>query len=188
MSASIDMELLRLSPCPVWLAGAQKRQGPVLRILGAIHANPGDPTEQHLNEAILDLALTMTSLAGGRLSIVQAWIAFGETLLASHMPPFELEEYVESTRVREQEALSTLTQPFAERLKGAAVELLKGEPEDVIPRYVEDHGIDLVVMGTVARTGIAGLLIGNTAERVLQRLRVSVLTTKPTGFISPVAL
>jgi nucleotide-binding universal stress UspA family protein len=41
-------------------------------------------------------------------------------------------------------------------------------------------------MGTVARTGIKGLLIGNTAERVLQRLRVSVLATKPAGFTSPV--
>ena len=181
---AIDMELLRLCPCPVWLAGAQKRQGPALRILAAIHANPGDPTEQQLNESILDLALTMTELLGGRLSIVQAWIAFGETLLASHMPPHELKEYVESTRAREQEALSALTQAVAGRLKDAAIELVKGEPEDVIPRYVEEHGIDLVVMGTVARTGIAGLLIGNTAERVLQRLRVSVLTTKPAGFTS----
>ena len=184
---AIDMELLRLCPCPVWLAGSQKRQELGLRILAAIHANPEDPTEQQLNESILDLALTMTELLGGRLSIVQAWIAFGETLLASHMPPHELEEYVESTRAREQEALSALTRLVAERLKDAVIELVKGEPEDVIPRYVEDHGIDLVVMGTVARTGIAGLLIGNTAERVLQRLRVSVLATKPAGFTSPVA-
>ena len=86
------------------------------------------------------------------------------------------------------EALAMLTHPVAERVKDAAIELVKGEPEDVISRYVEDHGIDLVVMGTVARTGIAGLLIGNTAERVLQRLRVSVLATKPAGFTSPVAV
>lgn len=31
------------------------------------------------------------------------------------------------------------------------------------------HGIDLVIMGTVARSGIAGLLIGNTAERLLRK-------------------
>jgi nucleotide-binding universal stress UspA family protein len=185
---AIDMELLRLCPCPVWLAAPQKRQGPALRILAAVHANPEDQTEQRLNESILDLAHAVTELVGDRLWIVQAWIAFGETLLASHMPPHELEEYVESTRVREQEALSALTQPVAKRLKDAAIELVKGEPEDVISRYVDAHGIDLVVMGTVARTGIAGLLIGNTAERVLQRLRVSVLATKPVGFTSPVTL
>jgi hypothetical protein len=42
-------------------------------------------------------------------------------------------------------------------------------------------------MGTVARTGIAGLVMGNTAERVLQRLRGSVLAVKPAGFRTPVA-
>jgi nucleotide-binding universal stress UspA family protein len=41
-------------------------------------------------------------------------------------------------------------------------------------------------MGTVARTGIAGLVMGNTAERVLRRLHGSVLAVKPPGVVSPV--
>ena len=40
-------------------------------------------------------------------------------------------------------------------------------------------------MGTMARSGIAGLLIGNTAERVLRKLPCSVLAVKPDGFVSP---
>ncbi|HET9466937.1 MAG TPA: universal stress protein [Vicinamibacterales bacterium] len=182
----IDLELLRLCPCPVWLAGAKKPRGAMSQLLAAIHANPADPAEQQLNESILDLALMMKGLMGGRLHIVQAWIPFGETLLASHMPAHELTQYLEATRVSEQQALTDVTRPFTDRLGNAAVELLKGEPEDVIQRYVDEHSIDLVVMGTVARTGLAGALIGNTAERVLQRLRVSVLATKPAGFTSPV--
>jgi nucleotide-binding universal stress UspA family protein len=183
---AIDMELLRLCPCPVWLAGAQKRRKAAPQILAAIHANPANPDEQQLNASILDLALTMRDLMDGRLHIVQAWIAFGETLLASHMPPHEVDQYVEAARTSEQQALEDVTRAFGDRLGDTAAELVKGEPEDVIQRYVEEKGIDLVVMGTVARTGITGLLIGNTAERVLQRLRVSVLATKPAGFISPV--
>ena len=183
---AIDMELLRLCPCPLWLAGAQKRREATPQILAAVHANPANPDEQQLNESILDLALTMRDLMAARLHIVQAWIAFGETLLASHMPRHEVDQYVEAARVSEQQALADVTRAFADRLGDTAAELVKGEPEDVIQRYVEDKGIDLVVMGTVARTGITGLLIGNTAERVLQRLRVSVLATKPAGFISPV--
>jgi nucleotide-binding universal stress UspA family protein len=62
----------------------------------------------------------------------------------------------------------------------------QGDPEDVIPDFVVAEGIDLIVMGTVARTGIAGLLIGNTAERLLRRLPCSVLAVKPDGFRSPV--
>jgi len=184
---AIDMELLRLCPCPVWLAAPHKRRDDASpQILAAIHANPANPDEQQLNESILELALTMSDLMGGTLHIIQAWIAFGETLLASHMPRHEVAGYVEAARISEQQALADVTRALAGRLGDAAVELVKGEPEDVIQRYVEDHSIDLVVMGTVARTGLAGVLIGNTAERVLQRLRVSVLATKPAGFISPV--
>jgi nucleotide-binding universal stress UspA family protein len=102
------------------------------------------------------------------------------------MPRHEVDEYVEAARLSEQQALADVTRAFADRFGDTAVELVKGEPEDVIQHYVEERGIDLVVMGTVARTGITGVLIGNTAERMIQRLRVSVLATKPAGFTSPV--
>ena len=45
-----------------------------------------------------------------------------------------------------------------------------------------------VVMGTMGRTGIAGLLVGNTAESILKRVACSVLTVKPEGFVPPVSL
>jgi hypothetical protein len=35
---------------------------------------------------------------------------------------------------------------------------------------------------------VAGLLVGNTAERMLDRVECSLLTIKPEGFVSPVRL
>jgi nucleotide-binding universal stress UspA family protein len=49
-----------------------------------------------------------------------------------------------------------------------------------------EQDIDLLVMGTVCRTGISGFLIGNTAEEVLNQIDCSVLTVKPEGFVTPV--
>lgn len=43
-------------------------------------------------------------------------------------------------------------------------------------------------MGTVARTGIVGFLMGSTAEFVLRELRGSVVAVKPPGFVTPVTL
>ena len=43
-----------------------------------------------------------------------------------------------------------------------------------------------MVMGTVARNGIAGMFIGNTAERVLRKLPCSVMAVKPDGLVRPV--
>ena len=60
-------------------------------------------------------------------------------------------------------------------------------PAEYLPDLAQRVGADLVVMGTVAHTGIPGFFIGNTAERILSRLTCSALTVKPTGFITPVA-
>ncbi len=58
----------------------------------------------------------------------------------------------------------------------------------VIPEFVNKNGVDLIVMGTVARAGAAGLMVGNTAERILNSIQCSVLALKPDGFISPITL
>jgi nucleotide-binding universal stress UspA family protein len=69
-----------------------------------------------------------------------------------------------------------------------AKHLVRGRPADAIIDFVASHLIGLLVMGTVGRTGIPGLLIGNTAERVLGEVTCSVLALKPRGFVSPVTL
>ena len=58
----------------------------------------------------------------------------------------------------------------------------------LIPTLTKDMRIELILMGTVSRTGIAGFFIGNTAERVLQQEDCSVLTVKPAGFVTTVKL
>ena len=63
-----------------------------------------------------------------------------------------------------------------------------GTPWQEIRRAVKFQAADLVVIGTVGRSGIQGLLLGNTAEKVLDTCDCSILTVKPDGFVSPVGL
>ena len=184
---AIDMELLRQCPCPVWLIGRPGSPRSAWRILAAIHASPSDAIEQSLNTNILEWGLMLKAFGDAELTLLQAWTPYGASLLRSRMSAGEFTEFVEAARRSEDQSLSSFIEPFKDRLTDVAVDLVQGEPEDVIARFVESHGIDVVVMGTVARTGIAGLVMGNTAERVLQRLRGSVLAVKPPGFESPVA-
>src|SRR5438876_434250 len=51
-----------------------------------------------------------------------------------------------------------------------------GTPSSEIVRYAEEHEIDVVVMGTHGRTGVAGVLIGSVAERVVRTAPCPVLT------------
>jgi len=63
---------------------------------------------------------------------------------------------------------------------------LRGRAEECIPAFAKDKKIDILVMGTVARTGIPGFVIGNTAENIVQKLSCSLMALKPQGFVSPV--
>jgi nucleotide-binding universal stress UspA family protein len=61
-----------------------------------------------------------------------------------------------------------------------------GTPWKDICRTAQHLHADLIALGTVGRSGIKGLLLGNTAEKVLNTCDCSILTVKPDGFVSPI--
>lgn len=62
-----------------------------------------------------------------------------------------------------------------------------GDPWKEIGRIATKHGADLIAMGTVGRSGVRGVLLGNTAERVLETCDCSILTMKPDDYVSPIS-
>ena len=185
---AVDLELLRNCPCPVLLTrhGSPASQP---RIVAAVNASTEEAQERALNATIVEFALLMAShLDAEPPRLLQAWVPFGERTVRHHSTPDQFANYVGVAGQRAAADLADLVRSFDGRLAGTQPILRKGEPDDVIHQFVVAERIDLVVMGTVARAGIAGMLIGNTAERVLRKLPCSVLTVKPDGFVSPVRL
>jgi nucleotide-binding universal stress UspA family protein len=68
------------------------------------------------------------------------------------------------------------------------IHLIKGLARKEVPALSRQLEADLIVMGTVARTGIPGFIMGNTAEAILNQIDCSVLAVKPPGFVTPVTL
>ena len=66
--------------------------------------------------------------------------------------------------------------------------VIKGEAKYVIPNLTKELGAELIIMGTVGRSGIPGYIIGNTAETILTAIDCSVLAVKPNGFVSPIRI
>ena len=64
--------------------------------------------------------------------------------------------------------------------------LIFGTPWKEIQRLAQQLSVDLIAIGTVGRSGIKGLLLGNTAEKVLDHCDCSLFTVKPDGFVSPI--
>ncbi len=83
--------------------------------------------------------------------------------------------------------LAALVQSELGAIERSHVHVTWGTPWKEIRRMGSELHADLVVMGTVGRCGIKGLLLGNTAERVLGTCSCSLLTVKPDGFVSPIA-
>jgi nucleotide-binding universal stress UspA family protein len=185
---AVDLELLRKCPCPVLLV----RQGQPAtnpRIACAVDASAEDPDAQALNRKIGEFALRLAeSLEAGSPMLFHAWAPFGERTVRRHVAADQYAAYLENARQRSASALADVARSFEGRFEKRQMALRQGEPEDAIPEFVVSEGIDVLVMGTVGRAGIPGLLIGNTAERVLRKLPCSVLAVKPDGFVSPVRL
>jgi universal stress protein E len=99
------------------------------------------------------------------------------------MPPDSFAQLEEATRTAHEQHFNELLAPLGMSTADPNVHLLRGDPGVLIPQLTVYDKTDLILMGTVARTGIAGLLMGNTAEKILQNVSCSVLALKPSSFI-----
>ncbi|HEY9034343.1 MAG TPA: universal stress protein, partial [Pseudomonadales bacterium] len=185
---SLDMQLLRKCPAPLWLCRPGKTQA--LKIAVAIDPQYEDKAGEQLSIDLLQLALQLNNTLGqAPLNVVSCW--HSELEAGAGNPFIQLDADtvaagLESARQEHYQALQQLFDQAQVDKNGIAVFHQKGQPRKLIPQMAKQESIDLMIMGTVARTGIPGFIIGNTAENILQQLECSVLALKPAGFISPV--
>ncbi|MBK5920099.1 hypothetical protein CCR80_03470 [Rhodothalassium salexigens] len=200
--ASTDQHLLRKCPAAVWL---QRRDQPlsVRRLLVAVDVDEAMASEPDtlagLNRRLLDLAVGITDATTEAIHVVHVWDAPGEGLVRlwtnAPDPDRAAEAYVSEVQGAHGRALDQLV---ADARAGLPTEqaaslpltarLERGVVRQALPALVDSLSVDLLVMGTVARTGVPGLLIGNTAEDILNATDCSVLTAKPPGFVSPIGV
>jgi nucleotide-binding universal stress UspA family protein len=199
---SEDLHLLRKCPCPLWLGRPQDALND-RRVLAAVDVAPlasakEQAQQQALNATILDLAAALATSEFAELHVVHVWTALGEPILRGGMiaTPAEtkIDAYIEAERRRHGQALALALADLEARAGAEAMHWLKpvrhlpkGSPREELPALAERIDADILVLGTLGRSGVSGLLIGNTAESVLQRLDCAVLAVKPAGFVSPIA-
>ena len=181
------MQFMRKCPCPVWAIKPSKRDS-YNNILAAIDFNDEGESDPLLNDKIMELATSMALKEKSGLHIVHAWDMHHENMLRhhGHLPDKEIEKVVSRIREYSNSRLEKLVKKYASVIRPKNIHLLKGKPEEIIPDIAVEENIDLIVMGTLSRTGIPGFFIGNTAEKILQRVNCSVMSVKPDGFLSPV--
>ncbi len=199
---STDMHLLRKCPCPVWLIKPTPPKTYQV-ILAAVDVDDAHPPEElksrrALNRQILEMASSLAISEFAELHIVQAWRAIGEsTMLGTFMntPKEKIIDYVEQVRRQHAACLDSLINEMARNLGQKTMDylkpqtyLVKGWAHKEIPELAKRIEADIIVMGTVGRTGVPGFIVGNTAEMILNQIECSVLAIKPPGFATPVTI
>jgi len=187
---ALDMTLLRKCPCPVWLARPISRPHREIRVAVAINPESRDQAEHDLSLRMLALARSLADTCSGELDIVSCWdFEFERYLRRSYqanIPDKNIQGAVDYAQSSHHAGLKGLIHEAGIDGGIMHVHRLKGRAEERIPAFARGKAVDILVMGSVARTGIKGFIMGNTAENIMKELSCALVALKPNGFVSPV--
>jgi nucleotide-binding universal stress UspA family protein len=187
---ALDMDLLRKCPCPLFLSKPSKKPDEKTNVAVAVDPKDEDSAGKSLSLDLLQISHSLAKNFSGNLDIISCWNFAYEDYLRDGVWIKTSEEKLNKLIGDEKKlSFNTLKSLVKEaKIPNEAYNLyhLKGYPQDIISSYTSDHNIDILIMGTVARTGLSGFIIGNTAENILQQIDCSLLALKPKGFVSPV--
>lgn len=105
--------------------------------------------------------------------------------LLDHIPPGS--SVRQEINKEAEERLDEFLQSLKTDVTRIVSHLTWGHPWQEISRIAMKHQADLITLGTVGRSGVKGIVLGNTAERVLDTCDCSILTVKPDDYVSPIA-
>ncbi|MFF7709315.1 universal stress protein [Pseudomonas sp. NPDC007930] len=163
-----DWKLLRYCPSAVLMVKHERRWAEGV-VLAAVDIGNPDSTHRELQEQIIDQAFQIAELAKGALHVVSAHPAPALAPNVAFQTPGEVPELY-------RERYASLQEHFD--IHDAALHIAHGPADALIPLVASQLQAVVTVIGTVARHGIAGALIGNTAEAVLDSLESDVLVLK----------
>ncbi len=174
--SSSDWALIRECPTRVLLVRAGEwPENPV--IIAAVDPFNDDDKPAELDDAIVRESQAMARQVSGRLRLMHAW----QPILPSAIAPLPvpIPDGIDNDELRSsrQAGVEALAQRHG--IDPSRVALCEGETPRALQDYVDEVGASLVVMGAVSRNRLERLVIGSTAEQVLDRLPCDTLIVKP---------
>lgn len=174
------LRLLRNCPCPVW-------------IVKPVEDESDEPRAVLVATQLDDVGETALSMAVSAADMLEARV---HALHVVELPPArhlgmdasELDGFREAKRAeREAELHEQVAMTDYRTLEhGVEADVVSGSPYVRILEAIEQQNIDLLIMGTAARGGLPGAIVGNTAEHLLSEVPCSVLAIKPSDFECPI--
>ncbi len=176
-----DWHILRKCPCAVLLV--KEHEWPANgNIIAAVNAGSEQDHHQSLNQRVISNAKAMAQVLQGQVHLVNAFPGTPVNI-AIEIPEFNPQQYNSAMRRHHESAVAELATQYD--MTEQYTHVLEGMPEDIIPQLASELDAEMVVIGTIGRTGLSAAIIGNTAEHLIDQLDCDVLALKPANFVSP---
>jgi universal stress protein E len=178
-----DWELVRGSPIPLLLV---KNPHPYRRasVLAAIDPSHAHEKPLQLDKDILHTGKKLSAALKGRLHAMHAYSVFPMGALPEGITPGTLEAIQDDEERRAKLRFSRELRMA--RIARARQHLIAGQPVEAIAEASRRSRCAIVVMGAISRSGYSRLLVGNTAERILDELTCDIMVIKPAIFRSDI--
>lgn len=192
--SAIVQQLLRTSPSPVWLmrpAQNTLRLG-FKRILCAVDLVDHGGAGMHLAHSTMRLARSLAEFHAAELTVLHGWHSPEPRSFLGSADEFNSSQLAgeEKHRVERvaQNRLRELSIAHALDDIGARIMLVNGKPAEAIVEAVESVRADLLILGSVGRSGILGRQIGRIGDAALGKVRCSVIAVNPDTVSTPATL
>ena len=176
----LDWELIRSCPKPLLLVGGwegkkRKRKARAENdVIATLDLRNEDRKHRTLNLKVLDASARFAQLRGGKLHCV-AVIEYSEVL--SDLEIVDPRKVRKDAIAASSDFLEALIKPYD--IAQSRVHRPAGKVGQMVAATVRKTGAGLVVVGSAARRGLGARLLGNSAEKILQRSPADLLVIHP---------
>jgi len=169
----LDWQLIRELSCPVMITTLQKWRAR-RNVMMTIDVDSEDKTQKSLNLKVARWAQEWAKNYGCDLHVAYC-IHIREAL--TELDIVSKDEVM----LKKERAVRDKLQAFLDDndIECASIQIRPGQPDRVLPSLANKLKADIVVLGSVGRKGLKGMLLGNTAEKTLHKLRTDVAIIHP---------
>ena len=172
---SVSEKVVRHAKVPVLVVREQKEEKPQKKILIATDGSKA-------TEKAVDFGIEIARLNGSKVYAVYVIdITSFDSILMDEVWEKDMQEQFEKTGRK-------ATSCVEENAKAVGVEaesiILKGNPAKEIVDFAEEQKVDMIVVGSLGKSGVEQFVIGGVSEKVLRNAKVPVLVVRDIyGFV-----
>ncbi|MGB0467683.1 MAG: universal stress protein [Pontibacterium sp.] len=184
ITGDTNWKLIQQCPALLFLSHDRIWQWPP-RIAACVDPFHNCEQPEELDHEVLVTTRQLSEQYRAEMEVVHCFHTLPQSAIFDEHVVTDYKALQQQVRQKHKAELDQLLASYNLSLSNPLVHLLEGEAHKLLPAYVKEREVDLLVMGQVPRGLLDHLLTGSTIERVLSELDADVLVVKPPGFVCP---